>query len=383
TVHRDVTEYTITCAPIKSLLQVRPNTYYLYINADADNGGIKSKSTVFEALSNGSVFIVKRANADCSLYTIQCIGRNNKYLTASGSTAGSNGLTFEETASVWTEGTGATSYFQLVKNGNAINIKHPGANQYIGDHSAARLCMYSDPSDDGSKFTLDNVVTVANNMLSKMQSGAPKEGTVTISAEKQSAITSAISAFETEANATTMSALANALYPFSTIVSSSKYYQIIANRGDVILGNYAAYAAADGTVSENADSRTCVTKLPADFTNADICSALWQFIPQANGSVKMKNANTSFHIGNVDEDAETKIKNLVTTKDEYWGRAYVFTPGESGLWALHDVSMVNTSGTNDFYLNSVYNPGNTENKNFGYWKAGVNNDGNLFYIKEV
>lgn len=381
TVDRNVTEYTITCAPIKNLLQVRPTTFYLYVNADADNGGIKSKSTVFEALSNGSVFTVKRANADCSLYTIQCIGRNNKYLTASGSTAGSNGLTFEETPTVWTEGTGATSYFQLVKNGNAINIKHPGANQYIGDSDEARLCMSNNANNDASKFTFDNVVTVANGMLTRMQSGEAKEGAVTISTEKQSAITSAISAFETEANATTMSALANALYPFSTIVSSSEYYQIIANRGDVIIGNYAAYADADGTVSTEADSRTCVTKLPAEFTNADICSALWQFIPQPNGSVKMKNANTSFHLGNIDNNNNS---NLVTTKEESWGRAYVFTPGESGLWALHDVSMVNTSGINDFYLNSIYNPGSQNyGKKFAYWNSGVNDAGNLFYIKEV
>ncbi|MDY4568916.1 MAG: hypothetical protein SPD56_08095 [Alloprevotella sp.] len=377
TVTSDVTEYTITCAPIKNLLQVRPTTFYLYVNADADNGGIKSKSTVFEALSNGSVFTVKRANADCSLYTIQCIGRNNKYLTASGSTAGSNGLTFEETPTVWTEGTGATSYFQLVKNGNAINIKHPGANQYIGDSDEARLCMSNNANNDASKFTFDNVVTVANGMLTRMQSGEAKEGAVTISTKKQSAITSAISAFEADANATTMSDLANALYPFSTIVSSSKYYQIIANRGDAIMGNYAAYAVANGTVSTEADSRTCVTKLPAEFTNADICSALWQFIPQPNGSVKMKNANTSFHLGNIDNN------NLVTTKEEGWGRAYVFTPGESGLWALYDETMTNTANTNNFYLNSIYNPGSNDGKNFTHWNSGVNDAGNLFYIKEV
>lgn len=155
-------------------------------------------------------------------------------------------------------------------------------------------------------------------------------------------------------------------------ISADKVYQIVFTRGNVVVSNSAAYAAADGTVSWDSESRHVVSVNPDNVQ--PVAATLWKFIAD-EANYKLQSVNSDFYMGAVDPIG------LVTTAQIGWGRPFAFERGSaySNVWALKD-----TNVEGDYcYINSYYNPGNNDSHEFCYYKDGVSDEGNTVHIVEI
>lgn len=84
------------------------------------------------AADNNDAWQFAHVDGTLDLFTVKNCGYD-KYAVLSGS--GRNAVTFAETTTVWSEGTGATSYFRVVKQATGFNLQHPGdATTNVGSH---------------------------------------------------------------------------------------------------------------------------------------------------------------------------------------------------------------------------------------------------------
>jgi len=158
---------------------------------------------------------------------------------------------------------------------------------------------------------------------------------------------------------------------FNDQTDTTAVYQLIFKRGGALVGNYGAFADAEGNVSSDAASRKVSTTIVADNTTSPLTTTLWKIVPDG-WNTYLQNAQTGFWVGNVDNG------NLVTTAQKEWGRAYRINGNGKGQWVAYDPKV---SGNN--YLNSFYGDTNTGARNIGYWKDGFADAGNVFVIRKV
>lgn len=348
------------------------NNKFVYV-LDSDDATTKTNGSFLNAtLSGKGQFLISRV-AGSNLHTIQRAD-NNKYLTAASANNQTLG-TWETAASPWTEGTGATSYFRLPQNGDGFSIQHPGnAQANMGNHVYEKLGFWTgagSPTHVASRIYIKDIKTEALAYIPTITKNG--EGKVNYATSDDQATT--INGIET-VTMENLPTIVKAVCNFNAAVASNKYYQIVFDRKSVVMGNEAAYANADGNVSEENDACTVYTLTSEELNGGNLLSTLWQFEAAADGTTYIKNANTGFYVGNVDGGT------LCTTKQQTNGRPYLFIPANDGVWVVRDPQVKN----NMYNLNSRYNPDawspNTA-RNIDYWTDDFSDGGNTFAIKEV
>ncbi len=368
--------YNVSCsddmATANPVMLKVANNKFVYV-LDSDDATTYTNGSFLNAtLSGKGQFLISRV-AGSNLHTIQRAD-NNKYLTAASANNQTLG-TWETDASAWTEGTGATSYFRLPQNGDGFSIQHPGNSEAnMGNHVSGKLGFWTgagSPTHVASRIYIKDIKTEALAYIPTITKNG--EGKVNYATSDDQATT--INGIETVTMAN-LPTIVKAVCNFNAAVGSNKYYQIVFDRKSVVMGNEAAYANADGNVSEQDEARTVYTLTSEELNGGNLLSTLWQFEAAADGTTYIKNANTGFYVGNVYGGT------LCTTKQQTNGRPYLFIPANDGVWVVRDPQVTN----NMYNLNSHFNPDawspNTA-RNIGYWTGDFSDGGNTFTIKEV
>lgn len=105
---------------------------------------------------NNNVWQLAHVAGTLDLFTLKNYGYN-KYAVLSGS--GRNACTFAAEPTVWTEGTGATSYFRVVKQNGGFNLQHPGdAETNVGSHVDYKLGSWKNVNSATNASSI-NIVT--------------------------------------------------------------------------------------------------------------------------------------------------------------------------------------------------------------------------------
>ena len=368
--------YNVSCsddmATANPVMLKVANNKFVYV-LDSDEAQTYTNGSFLNAtLSGKGQFLISRV-AGSNLHTIQRAD-NNKYLTAASADNQTLG-TWETDASAWTEGTGATSYFRLPQNGDGFSIQHPGnAQANMGNHVYEKLGFWTgagSPTHEASRIYIKDIKTEALAYIPTITKNG--EGKVNYATSDDQATTiNGIKTVTMENLPTIVKAVCN----FNAAVESNKYYQIVFDRKSVVMGNEAAYANADGNVSEQDDARTVYTLTSEELNGGNLLSTLWQFEAVADGTTYIKNANTGFYVGNVYGGT------LCTIKQQTNGRPYLFIPANDGVWVVRDPQVKN----NMYNLNSYFNPDAQTpnlNRSIGYWTGDFSDGGNTFAIKEV
>lgn len=272
------------------------------------------------------------------------------------------------TAAVW-EGEG-TDVFRLAKNSSGFALANDG-NAALDHNTSNNLMAVWGGSATGAGGQINAVS--ADGMIRSLAASATGDfvgGTV-----GPQALLDAIAAYGESATGNNLEAMIAALAAGreERAISADKVYQIVFTRGNVVVTNSSAYASADGTVSQETDSRHVVSAGEDDVTS--VAATLWKFTA-ADANYKLQSVNSDFYMGSIDNIG------WVTTKEAQWGRAFALERGNaySDVWALRDTGV---SGT-DCYINSYYNPGSQNySHEFCYWRNSVNDAGNTVRIKEV
>lgn len=340
-----------------------------------DDSGIQTTEASNADFVADNLWYFKR-KAGTPFFTLHCVGAAD----ASGVTVGTGAAaTFSSSPTAFVLRTNSS-------NANGFSLQHEdNAASCLGDHSAAgntvncRLGTWNNaasrndsgscfvvtavPADDIAGLSEAVVGTAASAVDAMYVAGGTKEMVRTqahVDAAKENA---------TPANVRLLFEGEPKQLDISDYVSADKYYRIV-GRGDCFWENSSAYADAEGTVSQEADSRTVLTAT-ADTEGVSYPATLWRFAGLGGNKTKITAANTGFYLGNVDGG------NLVTTIQEAWGREYTVV-GEGGYWAFRDDAV---SGDN--YLNCYYNPGYNTGTGLTYWKDGLDDPGNCFRLLEV
>lgn len=272
-----------------------------------------------------------------------------------------------DAAAVW-EGAG-TDVFRLAKNSSGFALANDG-NAALDHNTGNNLMAVWSGSATGAGGQINAVS--ADGMIRDLAASANGDfvgGTV-----GPQALLDAIAAYGTSSTVVNLKTMIDALAGGreERTISADKVYQIVFTRGNVVVSNSAAYAAADGTVSQEADSRHVVSVNPDNVQ--PVAATLWKFIAD-EANYKIQSVNSDFYMGAVDPIG------LVTTAQLNWGRAFALERGSaySNVWALKD-TQVNAA---ECYINSYYNPGQNDSHEFCYWNSGVSDSGNTVHIVEV
>lgn len=273
------------------------------------------------------------------------------------------------TQAVW-EGDGI-DVFRLVKNRTGFALANDG-NAALDHNTAAdkqwMAVWYTSATDEGGQL---NAVS-ADGMIRDLAASA--NGNFVGGTVGPQALLDAITAYGTSSTTANLKTMIDALAGGreERTISADKVYQIVFTRGNVVVSNSAAYAAADGTVSQEADSRHVVSVNPDNVQ--PVAATLWKFIAD-EANYKLQSVNSDFYMGAVDAGQ------WVTTIRNEWGRPFALERGSaySNVWALKD-TQVNAA---ECYINSYYNPGQNDSHEFCYWNSGVADAGNTVHIVEV
>lgn len=113
--------------------------YYTMHSAKTDeyqdyvcNGTVAWCNGSVAVADNNNVWQLAHVAGTLDLFTLKNYGYNKYAVLPSN---GRVGCTFADAPTVWTEGTGATSYFRVVKQNGGFNLQHPGdAETNVGSH---------------------------------------------------------------------------------------------------------------------------------------------------------------------------------------------------------------------------------------------------------
>lgn len=271
------------------------------------------------------------------------------------------------TQAVW-EGNGI-DVFRLVKNRTGFALANDG-NDALDHNMGNNLMAVYNASATGAGGQINAVS--ADGMIRDLAVSA--NGNFVGGTVGPQALVDAITAYGTSSTAANLKTMIDALAGGreERTISADKVYQIVFTRGNVVVSNSVAYAAADGTVSQDADSRHVVSVNPDNVQ--PVAATLWKFIAD-EANYKLQSVNSDFYMGAVDAGQ------WVTTIRSEWGRPFALERGSaySNVWALKD-TQVNAA---ECYINSYYNPGQNNSHEFCYWNSGVSDPGNTVHIVEV
>lgn len=271
------------------------------------------------------------------------------------------------TLAVW-EGDGI-DVFRLVKNRTGFALANDGNDALDHNQTENWMAVYNN-SATGAGGQIN--AASADGMIRDLAASA--NGNFVGGTVGPQALLDAIAAYGASSTAANLKKMIDALANGreERIISADKVYQVVCTRGNVVVSNHFAYAAADGTVSHEADSRHVASVNPDNVQ--PVAATLWKFIAD-NANYKLQSVNSDFYMGSIDGSQ------WVTTAQIYWGRAFALERGTnySNVWALRD-----TGVEGDYcYINSYYNPGNNDSHEFCYWNSGVSDPGNTVHIVEV
>lgn len=272
-----------------------------------------------------------------------------------------------DAAAVW-EGNG-TDVFRLAKNSSGFAFANDG-NAALDHNTGNNLMAVWGGSATGAGGQINAVS--ADGMIRDLAASA--NGNFVGGTVGPQALLDAIATYGASSTVANLKTMIDALAGGreERTISADKVYQIVFTRGNVVVSNSAAYATADGTVSQNADSRHVVSVNPDNVQ--PVAATLWKFIAD-EANYKLQSVNSDFYMGAVDAGQ------WVTTIRSEWGRPFALERGSaySNVWALKD-TQVNAA---ECYINSYYNPGQNNSHEFCYWNSGVADAGNTVHIVEV
>lgn len=114
-------------------LRSKNSSHYQYV-CDGTNAWYNNRVAVSD---KNNFWVLNRVQGSADLFTLKNVG-HNKYAVLPSSERVA--LTFAESPTVWTEGTGATSYFRIVPQNGGFNLQHPGsATTNVGSHVDNKL----------------------------------------------------------------------------------------------------------------------------------------------------------------------------------------------------------------------------------------------------
>lgn len=271
------------------------------------------------------------------------------------------------TQAVW-EGDGI-DVFRLVKNRTGFALANDG-NDALDHNAGNNLMAVYNGSATGAGGQINAVS--ADGMIRDLAASA--NGNFVGGTVGPQALLDAIATYGASSTVANLKTMIDALAGGreERTISADKVYQIVFTRGNVVVSNSAAYAAADGTVSQEADSRHVVSVNPDNVQ--PVAATLWKFIAD-EANYKLQSVNSDFYMGAVDAGQ------WVTTIRNEWGRPFALERGSaySNVWALKD-TQVNAA---ECYINSYYNPGQNNSHEFCYWNSSVSDPGNTVHIVEV
>ena len=249
----------------------------------------------------------------------------------------------------------------------------------IGDHNRGPLAYWSNRGseselrDQGSIFhvvaageLLDACKTLVNNNN--------KVGSLSTSAKQEICGKTVMNDFLAAYNV----AIADES-KYAAVEATNKLYRIQPVRGDLYIANTGAYANANGTVSEEEDSRRMRTAASAAM-NADISSVVALEPTGTSGVYRIKNLNSGFYWGTTKEKENEEL--FMTRETQYAGnyRIGYTQSGRPGYLAFIDTKI-----TEDYkYLASCYNEADNQIDN----RVGTSDYGGvepaiLFYMNEA
>ena len=249
----------------------------------------------------------------------------------------------------------------------------------IGDHNGGPLAYWSNRGseselrDQGSIFhvvaageLLDACKTLVNNNN--------KVGSLSTSAKQEICGKTVMNDFLAAYNA----AIADES-KYAAVEATNKLYRIQPVRGDLYIANTGAYADANGTVSEEVDSRRMRTAASAAM-NADISSVVALEPTGTSGVYRIKNLNSGFYWGTTKKSNNEEL--FMTRETQYAGnyRIGYTESGRPGYLAFIDTEI--TEGYK--YLASRYDEADHQIDN----RVGTSDYGGvepaiLFYMNEA
>ena len=249
----------------------------------------------------------------------------------------------------------------------------------IGDHHSGPLSYWSNRGseselrDQGSIFhvvaageLLDACKTLVNNNN--------KVGSLSTSAKQEICGKTVMNDFLAAYNA----AIADE-NKYAAVEATNKLYRIQPVRGNLYIANTGAYANANGTVSEEVDSRRMRTAASAAM-NADISSVVALEPTGTSGVYRIKNLNSGFYWGTTKEKENEEL--FMTRETQYAGnyRIGYTQSGRPGYLAFIDTEIT----ANYKYLASRYDEADNQIDN----RVGTSDYGGvepaiLFYMNEA
>lgn len=249
----------------------------------------------------------------------------------------------------------------------------------IGDHNGGPLAYWSNRGseselrDQGSIFhvvaageLLDACKTLVNNNN--------KVGSLSTSAKQEICGKTVMNDFLAAYNA----AIADES-KYAAVEATNKLYRIQPVRGDLYIANTGAYADANGTVSEEEDSRRMRTAASTAM-NADISSVVALEPTGTSGVYRIKNLNSGFYWGTTKKSNNEEL--FMTRETQYAGN-YRIGYTESGRPGY--LAFIDTEITADYkYLASRENLADKKISNMGVISAyGGVEPAILFYMNEA
>lgn len=357
-------------------LGIRDNQTVIRISDD----DVQTTDASNEAFDANNLWYFKR-KPDTPFFTLHCVGSDDGKGVAAGTGSAKASLTTTPTAFVLRKTT------HNAQQGFALQHADNGTS-HLGDHSSGniRLGTWQDNgsrNDAGSCFVATEVPTTELAALTAGEEvgSTPSEvdamyvaGGTPIKLVRSQALIDAAAADASPANVRTLFVGEAETIRIADHVASDKYYRIV-GRGDCFWENKDAYAAANGEVSQEQDSRGIYTAT-SDTEGVPYVATLWQFKELNGNKAHLTAANTGFYLG-IREDING-TSGLVTTKPLAWSHEYT-VEGQGGYWTFQDTSI---SGDN--YVNVYYNPVSYNySKGFCYWRDGLDDAGNRFRLLEV
>lgn len=249
----------------------------------------------------------------------------------------------------------------------------------IGDHHGGPLAYWSNRGseselrDQGSIFhvvaageLLDACKTLVNNNN--------KVGSLSTSAKQEICGKTVMNDFLAAYNAAIVDES-----KYAAVEATNKLYRIQPVRGNLYIANTGAYANANGTVSEEVDSRRMRTAASAAM-NADISSVVALEPTGTSGVYRIKNLNSGFYWGTTKKSNNEEL--FMTRETQYAGN-YRIGYTESGRPGY--LAFIDTEITADYkYLASRYDEADRQIDN----RVGTSDYGGvepaiLFYMNEA
>lgn len=212
-------------------------------------------------------------------------------------------VTFTESATEWTSGTGATSYFRIVKNGDGFDLQHPGdPKANAGNHVEGKLGLWNhnnSAGDGGSRIFVAEVTL---------------DGLKTSTVAYVSNVASKLTALYTESDKIAAIEAINGASSFQAVLDAANAFYALADGKNVSFKSVARrtttgsyLAASEGSLSTEAEFGY---------------NSVWNLQHVKGATYRLYNAQTNLYVGVM---PATDSQPIPTTKEQASAGAYELT----------------------------------------------------------